>query len=154
MTGFSLHPRLAADTHHVGDLALSSVLLMDDARYPWLILVPRRPELSEIVDLPAAERAVLIEEIAIASRALRDVAGAEKLNVGAIGNVVPQLHVHVVARFAADPEWPAPVWGRGTPVPYDAAECSARVALLAVSLGFMSDQGGAKTVAARTAFES
>ncbi len=153
MTGFSLDPRLAADTHHVGDLALSSVLLMDDARYPWLVLVPRRPALREIVDLPATERAVLMEEIAIASRVLREVHRAEKLNVGAIGNIVPQLHVHVVARFATDPEWPAPVWGRGAPVRYDAAECSARVARLAVSLGFMSDQGGAMTVAARTAFE-
>ena len=154
MTGFSLHPRLAADTHHVGDLPLCSVLLMDDARYPWLILVPRRPDLREIIDLPAAERAILIEEIAVASRVLRDVSGAEKLNIGAIGNVVPQLHIHVVARSVADPEWPAPVWERGAPVPYDAAECSARVACIAASLGFMSDQGGAKTGAARTAPES
>ena len=149
MTGFSLHPRLAADTHDVGDLPLSRVLLMDDARYPWLILVPRRPDLREIVDLPAVERAVLIEEIAAVSLALRSISGAEKLNVGAIGNVVPQLHIHVVARFAADLAWPAPVWGHGVPVPYDAAECSARLALLAASLGFMSDRGDAKTVAAR-----
>ena len=149
MTGFSLHPRLAADTHHVGDLPLSTVLLMDDARYPWLILVPRRPDLREIVDLPAVERAVLMEEIATISLALQHVSGAEKLNVGAIGNLVPQLHVHVVARFAADPAWPAPVWGRGVPVPYGAAERSTRVARLAASLGFMSDQGDAKTVAAR-----
>ena len=153
-TGFSLHPRLAADTHHVGDLPLCSVLLIDDARFPWLVLVPRRPDLREIVDLPAEERAVLIEEIAAASRALQGVSGAEKLNVGAIGNVVPQLHIHVVARFATDLAWPAPVWGQGAPVPYGAAECSARVASLAASLGFMSDQGGAKTMPARTAFES
>ncbi len=154
MTGFTLHPRLAADTHLVGDLPLSRVLLMDDTRYPWLVLVPRRPDLHEIVDLPPADRAVLIEEIAAVSLALRHVTGAEKLNVGAIGNVVPQLHIHVVARFAADLAWPAPVWGRGASVPYDAAECSARLASLAVSLGFMSDQGDAKTVAARPSPES
>ncbi len=154
MTAFTLHPRLAADTHRVGDLPLCSVLLMDDSRFPWLVLVPRRPDRREIVDLPVAERAALIEEIATASRSLQEVAGAEKLNVGAIGNVVPQLHIHVVARFAADLVWPAPVWGQGAPVRYGAAECSALVASLAVSLGFMSYQRGAKTVAARTASES
>ena len=154
MTSFSLHPRLAADTHRVGDLPLSRVLLMDDARYPWLILVPRRPDLREIVDLPAAERAVLIEEIAAVSLALRHATGAEKLNVGAIGNVVPQLHIHIVARFASDLAWPAPVWGREAAVPYDAAARSARLASLVDSLGFMSDQGDAKTVAARPPPES
>ena len=121
MTGFSLHPRLAADTHHVGDLPLCSVLLMDDARFPWLILVPRRPGLVEITDLAAGERHDLMDEIALCSAALQRVAAPDKLNVGALGNVVAQLHVHIVGRFASDAAWPDPVWGRGARVPYDAA---------------------------------
>ena len=114
MATFALDPRLAADTLAIGDLELCRVVLMNDARYPWLILVPRRPDLREIVDLGVGERAVLIEEIAEASRVLGELTGAEKLNIGAIGNLVSQLHVHVVARFAVDAAWPAPVWGRGT----------------------------------------
>ena len=115
---FALDPRLAADTLAVGDLALSRVLLMDDSRFPWLILVPRRPECREIIDLPAADRAILMEEVAACSGALKRLTAAEKLNVGAIGNRVAQLHVHVVARNASDPAWPDAVWGRGAPVRY------------------------------------
>ena len=119
--GFNLDPRLAADTIVLGDLALCHVLLMNDARFPWLILVPARDGLREIVDLPAADRAVLMEEIAAASRALTAVAGPEKLNVGALGNIVGQLHVHVVARRAGDAAWPGPVWGAGTAEAYQPA---------------------------------
>ena len=134
MPTFELHPRLAADTVPIGDLALCRVLLMDDARFPWTMLVPRRPGLREIVDLPGSERAVLIEEIAELSRVLADVTRAEKLNVGAIGNLVPQLHIHVVARFAADAAWPAPVWGQGTSVPYGPEAARALAARLARAL--------------------
>ena len=133
---FVLHPRLAADTLPVADLPLSRVLLMDDARFPWLILVPRRPALREITDLPAGERAALMEEIALASRALEREVGAEKLNVGALGNVVEQLHIHVVARFAADPAWPGPVWGSGAAVPYSEGGTEALAGRLAAALGF------------------
>ncbi len=136
MTTFALHSRLAADTHPIGDLPLCRVLLMDDARYPWLVLVPRRPELREITDLDAPERAALIEVVAAASRALEGATGAEKMNVGAIGNVVPQLHVHVVARFAGDEAWPAPVWGRGTPVPRDADAARDLAQRIGSALGF------------------
>jgi diadenosine tetraphosphate (Ap4A) HIT family hydrolase len=125
---FALDPRLAADTFHVGDLALSRVLLMNDARYPWLILAPRREALHEIVDLDAASRATLIEEIAAASRFLRSLPGVDKINVGALGNVVGQLHVHVVGRAVGDPAWPGPVWGAGAARPYESGVAEALIA--------------------------
>ena len=112
MTGCVLDPRLEADSLHLGDLLLSSVRLMRDANYPWLLLVPGRPGVAEIIDLDAGDRAQLMEEIAVASRALKEVTGAYKLNVAALGNQVRQLHVHVIARFQDDPAWPGAVWGR------------------------------------------
>jgi len=115
---FHLHPKLEADTAFVADWALSRLLLMNDARYPWLILVPRRAELSELHELTHAERLVLIEEVARASRGLKLVAAADKINVGALGNLVPQLHLHVVARKIDDAAWPGPVWGQGKAVAY------------------------------------
>ncbi|HEX4768570.1 MAG TPA: HIT domain-containing protein [Lichenihabitans sp.] len=131
---FTLDPHLAADTLPVGDLDLCRVLLMNDARFPWLILVPRRERLVEIVDLPPSERAMLMDEIARCSQALRDVSRPEKLNVGALGNRVAQLHVHVIGRFRDDAAWPDPVWGRGAPQRYEDAAgprlaASVRVAL-------------------------
>ena len=136
MTRFTLHPRLAADTVPVGDLPLCSVLLMGDARFPWLILVPRRAELREVTDMPAGARADFMEEIAAASRALQAETGAEKLNLGALGNVVAQLHVHVVARFAADAAWPGPVWGSGAAVPYPPGAAEALAGRIGRALGF------------------
>lgn len=118
MTVFALHARLAADTTAVADWGLSRVLLMEDARFPWLILVPRRAGLVELHDLKHAEGLVLIEEIRRASSGLKAMTGAAKINVGALGNLVPQLHVHVLARQPGDPAWPGPVWGQGTAVPY------------------------------------
>lgn len=108
---FTLDPRLDADTVPVVDLPLSAVRLMNDATYPWLVLVPRRPGLVEIIDLDAAGRGVLMEEIAAAAAALQAATGCHKLNVAALGNQVPQLHVHVIARFRDDAAWPGPVWG-------------------------------------------
>jgi diadenosine tetraphosphate (Ap4A) HIT family hydrolase len=128
MTTFTLHPRLAADTVFVADWGLSRVLLMNDACYPWLILVPRVAGAVEIFDLFHTDRTTLMEEIARAAQALKSISGAQKINVGALGNLVPQLHVHVVARSAGDAAWPGPVWGQGSAVPY---EESARVALIA-----------------------
>jgi diadenosine tetraphosphate (Ap4A) HIT family hydrolase len=119
--GFTLHERLAADSVAVGQAALCEIRLMNDRRYAWLLLVPRRPGLREIHELATPERGQLIEEIAAASRALQAEAAAEKINVGALGNLVPQLHVHIVARRAGDPAWPGPVWGHGRPEPYDPA---------------------------------
>ncbi|MQA66237.1 MAG: HIT domain-containing protein [Alphaproteobacteria bacterium] len=116
---FRLDPRLAADTLPVGAFALSRVRLMNDAHFPWLVLVPARAGLQELTDLAPADRATLMEEIAAASRALRAVARPDKINVGVLGNIVAQLHVHVVARRRGDAAWPGPVWGAGTPEPYD-----------------------------------
>jgi diadenosine tetraphosphate (Ap4A) HIT family hydrolase len=119
-TGWSLHPQLSADTVAVGDLALSRLLAMNDADFPWLILVPRRAGASEMLDL-GAEQPRLMDEIAAVSDALKRETRCDKLNVAAIGNVVPQLHVHVVARFRADPLWPKPVWGASAGRRYEPA---------------------------------
>jgi len=118
----NLHPTLARDTVEVARLPLCRVLLMNDRRYPWLVLVPEREGVREIHELPAGDRAALIEEISRVSETLERLVRPDKMNVGALGNIVPQLHVHVVARFAADPAWPGPVWGSGPAVPYDGGE--------------------------------
>jgi diadenosine tetraphosphate (Ap4A) HIT family hydrolase len=108
--GWSLHPQLQDDTGLICDLILSRLLVMKDANFPWLILVPRRAGVSEIIDL-GAEQSMLMDELALVSRALKDETRCDKLNVAAIGNVVPQLHVHIVARRKDDAAWPKPVWG-------------------------------------------
>jgi diadenosine tetraphosphate (Ap4A) HIT family hydrolase len=110
---FELHPRIAADTVALGDLMICRVLMMNDARYPWLMLVPRRPNVTELFDLGVAERAIVMEEIATVSAALKDVTECRKLNIATLGNIVSQLHVHIVARFEDDAAWPGPVWGNG-----------------------------------------
>jgi diadenosine tetraphosphate (Ap4A) HIT family hydrolase len=115
---FTLDPRLTADTLAVGDLPLSSVLLLNDARFPWLVLVPRRDGTTELTDLSEEDAAKLMGEIRLAARVLLELAKPDKLNVAALGNLVPQLHVHVVARFRSDPAWPGPVWGFGERRPY------------------------------------
>ena len=111
MTAFVLDARLHADTIEITTLPLCQARLMNDRRFPWVILVPARPAVSEIVDLDAADRARLIEEVALVSTVMRDLFRPTKLNVGALGNVVAQLHVHVIARFASDGAWPGTVWG-------------------------------------------
>jgi diadenosine tetraphosphate (Ap4A) HIT family hydrolase len=119
---FSLHPRLAADTAMIADWPLSRVLLMNDSRFPWLILVPRRDGLLDLADLDAETRGVLMGEIGRAATRLKEWAkahgGCERINMGAIGNIVPQLHVHVVARAPGDSAWPGVVWGSGQNLPY------------------------------------
>ena len=128
---FALHPRLAADTVTLADWELSRLCLMDDARYPWLILVPRREGLGELHDLSDAGGLVLIEEIKRASEGLKRITGAARINMGALGNLVPQLHIHVVARNPGDAAWPGPVWGQGTRVPYAADAKEALIERLA-----------------------
>ena len=124
--GFVLHPRLMADTAVVVDWSLSRVLLMNDKRFPWIVLVPRRPDIVELFDLDAAARATLSNEIARAAERLKEWArrhgGADKINIGAIGNLVPQLHIHVVSRRKGDALWPGTVWGAGQAEHYGAAE--------------------------------
>jgi diadenosine tetraphosphate (Ap4A) HIT family hydrolase len=115
---FQLDSRLEADTIPVGDLSLSSVLLLNDARFPWFVLVPRIHNASELTDLSDEQAAQLMREIRIATRVMMDLSKPDKVNVGALGNIVTQLHVHVIGRFRSDPAWPGPVWGHGTRNPY------------------------------------
>lgn len=119
MSSFALHPRLAADTHAMGDMPLCRVLLMNDARFPWLILVPRRAGLHEMTDLQPEDAPAIMSEIQLVSKTLRDVLSPDRINVAAIGNMVDQLHVHVIARTMSDPAWPGTVWGHGGAKPYD-----------------------------------
>lgn len=131
---FQLDPRLAADTLEIGDLQLSRVVLMNDARFPWLILVPRRAGLVEFLQLDREDCVALDAELRLCSLALMELHRPDKLNVAALGNVVRQFHVHVIARFTTDAAWPRPVWG-GPPAPsYAAAEAVARVKDLRAAL--------------------
>jgi diadenosine tetraphosphate (Ap4A) HIT family hydrolase len=115
---WSVHPQLAADTVAVGDLALSRLLLAKDANYPWLILVPRKGGLTEIIDLEENEQVQLMAEITACARALKSLTECDKLNIAALGNMVAQLHVHVIARRHGDAAWPKPVWGVAPPAAY------------------------------------
>lgn len=116
---FTLDPRLEADTHFITSMSLCDVLLMNDNRFPWLILVPRLAQAAEIVDLDDTQKTALWQEVDQASRELRALTSCEKLNIGALGNMVRQLHIHVIGRYAGDAAWPGPVWGCATAVPYE-----------------------------------
>jgi len=124
---FELHPAFPPTSEALGDLALCHARLQADARWPWIVLIPRIAGLAELEDLSANDRAALTEEIVLAGRAVRAMGLAlerpvEKLNVGQLGNLTPQLHVHVVGRRVDDPAWPGPVWGVGTAAAYEAAD--------------------------------
>lgn len=131
---FHLHERLAADTLSVTDLGLSRLLLMNNRVWPWLILVPQRDGVREFHDLTVGDRGVLMEEISAVSARLSIVAKADKINVGMLGNMVPQLHIHVIARHIGDPAWPGPVWGSGHGGPYDGDSAQALMAAMAAGL--------------------
>lgn len=138
--GFAPAPAFIDSSHEVGELALCHVRLQDDARYPWLVLIPRSPDAREIEDLHPLNRPRLIDEIVLAGAAVRAVGVAlglavEKLNVGALGNVTPQLHVHVVGRRHDDAAWPAPVWGQGEAVRLSAAQREAAIAAAREAFG-------------------
>lgn len=116
---FTLHPQLAADTVVVGDLPVCRVLLNKQfSQYPWLILVPKRTGCRDLTDVPPLDYAPMMEEVREVHDKLRDFSKADKMNVGALGNMVPQLHIHLIARFKGDEAWPAPVWGKGEAKPY------------------------------------
>lgn len=133
-TGWHLHPQLAEDTHPVAHFALSDLQLMDDANHPWLILVPRVEDAVEWVDLDEAQQVELTREISRASRALQAVFQPQKINIAALGNMVPQLHVHVIARFSDDIAWPRPVWGMASAQPYSPEALVQRIELLRAAL--------------------
>ena len=121
-SAWSLHSQLEKDTIDIGDLPLCRVLVIKDAHYPWLLLVPRSEGAVEMIDLPEIEQAQLMTEISRVARALKDITKCDKLNIAALGNVVPQLHVHVIARRRSDVAWPRPVWGAAPPLAHDAEE--------------------------------
>src|SRR5437016_5512458 len=121
-SAWSLHSQLKKDTIDIGDLPLCKVLVIKDAHYPWLLLVPRREGAVEIIDLDEVAQAQLMTEISRVSRALKEVTKCDKLNVAALGNLVPQLHVHVIARRTSDAAWPRPVRGVMPPLAHDAEE--------------------------------
>ena len=124
-TSFELHPRLAAESHAVGRMTLSRVRLMDDARFPWLLVVPACPGLAEPFDLPDRARRQLNEETHALGLALREAFEPDRINVAALGNQVPQLHVHIIVRYQDDAAWPDPVWGHGERQPYPAGGVTA-----------------------------
>ena len=117
-TGFDLDARLRADTLTLGEGPLSRVLLMRNRLFPWLILVPRRAGVVELHRLSPTDQSLLMQEMSVAARVLERVFQPDKINIGALGNVVPQLHLHIVARRRDDPAWPGPVWGRGFSAAY------------------------------------
>ncbi|MGV8942641.1 HIT domain-containing protein [Thermomonas sp.] len=130
MNPWQLHPQLAEDTVPVIELALSEVRLMDDANHPWLVLVPRIDGAVELIDLDASQRTQLTAEIDATSRALKALFKPDKLNIAALGNMVPQLHVHVIARYTSDIAWPRPVWGVANARPYAPEELIERIQAL------------------------
>lgn len=135
MQEFTLHPQLAADCHWVGDLTLSTVLLFDDSRYPWVILVPRVASIREIYQLSQPQRLALLDESCRLGACMMEGFAGQKLNIGALGNLVPQLHLHHVVRRAGDPAWPGPVWGHSPRAPYAPDVRRNRIARLRTDLG-------------------
>ncbi len=131
---FKLHDRLEADTLQICDLELSTLRLMNDRRFSWVILIPQREFLVEWHDTSRGDRDLLMEEIACLSEVLKNVVNADKVNVASLGNLVPQLHIHVVGRFKSDVAWPGPVWGVGTPDPYAANQAEELIGKLRVAL--------------------
>ena len=135
MSDFSLHPQIAGDAAEICDWPLCRVLLMNDERFPWIILVPRRAEVIEVIDLTKQDRVTLMDEIARASTSLKSWTAmrgsCDKLNIAMIGNFVPQLHIHIVARRRTDCLWPQTVWGRGEPIRYAADELATALTELA-----------------------
>ena len=132
---FGLDPRLAADSVFIADGPLSQVRLMDDTRFPWLLLVPRVDGAVEWTDLDGSQQRLLLAELNQASQLLRAEPGVEKVNIGALGNIVRQLHVHIVGRHAGDAAWPGPVWGSGAAVRHDADLLAQRAAAWRSQLG-------------------
>lgn len=137
---FELHPQLAADTVLVGDLPLCRLLLMNDRQYPWTILVPRRAGLREIYELHESDQLRFWRESAQLSQTLMTAFGGDKLNVAALGNMVPQLHIHHIVRFKGDPAWPAPVWGKHPAQPYETSALNERLQQLRTLLDLAPSQ--------------
>jgi diadenosine tetraphosphate (Ap4A) HIT family hydrolase len=134
MSDFQLHQQLAQDCFKVGDFGLSELLMMNDSQYPWFILVPRRANVKEIYQLNTLDRQTLLNESCLLAEILADLYRPDKLNIAAIGNLVPQLHVHHVVRYETDKSWPAPIWGKFASVPYAGDQLAQRATQLRVAL--------------------
>ena len=131
---FYLHPQLQQDCIDIGKFRLCRLLMMNDKRYPWFVLVPEVAEISEIYQLSSTQQILLIEESSYLASQLKHVYKADKLNIAAIGNMVPQLHLHHIVRYQADDVWPAPVWGKLPAIPYSRTEITETVKLISGSL--------------------
>lgn len=134
MLNFQLHPRLEQDCFTVGQFALSQLLMMNDCQYPWFILVPRRADITEIYRLAEADRQMLLAESCLLAEKLEEIYRPDKLNVATIGNLVPQLHMHHVARYRSDKAWPAPIWGKLPAQPYNRQQADLQIARLREAL--------------------
>jgi len=134
MPNFHLHPRLQNDCYSVGCLTLCQLLMMNDSLYPWFILVPQRPDIGEIFQLVEADRQLLLSESCLLAETLQSIYLPDKLNIAAIGNLVPQLHIHHVARYRTDTAWPAPIWGKLPPQPYTQKQAEHRISRLREAL--------------------
>ena len=119
MSEFELDGRIARDSDLIATLDLCQLRIQNDSRWPWLVMVPQRADMTEIFELSEADQALLSAEVNHVAATLKDITGATKINVGALGNIVRQLHVHVIARFEGDANWPGPIWGYGSAEPYD-----------------------------------
>jgi len=130
-----IHPQLAQDTYYLGQFPLSHLLLMNDASYPWFILVPDREAMTEIYQLCVDDQNQLSRESVLLAETLAQGFHADKMNIAALGNVVPQLHLHHIVRYTDDPSWPAPVWGKHPARPYGASDLENRVSMIRALLG-------------------
>jgi diadenosine tetraphosphate (Ap4A) HIT family hydrolase len=119
LSEFELDGRIARDSDLIATLDLCQLRIQNDSRWPWLVMVPQRADMTEIFELSEADQALLSAEVNQVAAALKEITGATKINVGALGNIVRQLHVHVIARFEGDANWPGPIWGYGSAEPYD-----------------------------------
>lgn len=137
VSSFQLHPRLKEDCLVVGQLALSQLLMMNDSQYPWFILAPRRPGVTEIYQLEKNDRQQLLNESCVLAEKLQEIYRPDKLNIAAIGNLVPQLHVHHVVRYRTDIAWPAPIWGKFPAQPFTQKLADSRIAGLREALNTM-----------------
>lgn len=132
---FHLHPQLKKDCISIGRLALCRLLLMNDKQFPWFILVPEIEGITEIFQLNKQQRGLLIDESSYLAERLKTLYKAEKINIAAIGNLVPQLHVHHVVRYKSDKAWPTPVWGKFSAIPYSRQELTNTISLISDTLG-------------------
>ena len=139
---YQLHQRLQQDTFYLGPLMLCDALLMNDARYPWVILVPRREDITEIHQLNEADQQQLMTESVFVANQLSSLVSADKMNIAALGNVVSQLHIHHVARYHTDEVWPAPIWGKGEAAMYSPDEAKAVAEQLKTTFSELLRDGG------------